>query len=119
MKDVDAAWVAGLAEGEAYIGMMAARDTADGKRCNFVIEMTDKDVLESVAALVGRGNVNGPYTRPDKENKESWRWATGQKHDLQILLARIQPWMHERRAARIQEIQHRFLKLIGVPTRVR
>lgn len=119
MREREVAWLAGLADGEAFIGITKASTTVDGKRAEIAIKMCDQDVLDTVVCVTGLGKVNGPY-QPDKHHhKEFWRWQVTAKNDLQILLARIQPYMHTRRTERIKEIQHRFLELIGVPKSAR
>lgn len=115
MKDREAAWLAGLADGEAFIGITKSSTTIDGKRAEIAIKMCDEDVLHTAVAVSGLGKVNGPYQSPHKHHKEFWRWQIAAKHDLQILLARLQPFMHTRRTGKIKEIQHRFLELTGVP----
>lgn len=114
MNSRETAWVAALIEGEAFIGITKASTTVDGKRAEVAIKMSDEDVLVTLMMLTRLGKVNGPYAPRDAKHKDIWRWQVSAKHDLQILLARIKPFMHTRRAQAITEIQHRFLRLNGI-----
>jgi len=56
MKTCDLYWLAGIVEGEGYIGIATSKSPV------LQIYMTDRDVLERVASLTGR-RVLGPYQR--------------------------------------------------------
>lgn len=59
MKTRDVCWLAGIVEGEGYIGIATSKSPV------LQIYMTDRDVLDRVAVLMG-GRVSGPYARLDK-----------------------------------------------------
>ena len=54
------AWAAGLFEGEGTI------TRCDG-RLHLRMQLTDLEVLERFAEIVGTGKIYGPYTRPFKD----------------------------------------------------
>lgn len=72
MKDVEAAWLAGLFEGEGCISLA-------GTRVQLSIAMTDRDVVERFVSMVGYGKVT---CRPGKLNgeykKEMFYWQIGE-----------------------------------------
>lgn len=66
--------------------------------------MNDKDVLERLALIVGRGNVGGPYGegRSDMPNaKGYYKWALSGQPALDLMIA-LAPLMCSRRYAKIK-----------------
>lgn len=105
MSPFDLGWVAGLVEGEGYIGVIR------NKRKRFiyptvVVVMTDRDVLDNLARVVGHGHVRrrtSAQLRANPHYKPQFAWQlVGSKAG--ILLRQIQLWMGQRRAARIDEV---------------
>lgn len=87
------AWVAGIFEGEGSI-----INTSAGGRMQrrLVIQMTDKDVLDRVADIVG-GSVFGPTLR--EGYKPIWVWRVSRWCDIERVLLAMLPWLCERRRA--------------------
>lgn len=100
------AWLAGIFEGEgSWSGTQLA------------LSMTDRDIVERVAALLG-SKVNGPYetrrrvgpdeyvsTRRDGKGsyKPAWRTTMRRAETLSALVPRLWPWLGSRRRAQILE----------------
>jgi hypothetical protein len=68
---VEIAWAAGLYEGE---GTMFLSNGGHYPIC--AVAMTDKDVLDKFRAIVGMGNVCGPYKYVDNHTP-IYRWKVG------------------------------------------
>jgi hypothetical protein len=60
LTDVEVAWIAGLLEGEGHFAPKA-----------IIVNMTDRDVLERLAALTG-GRLNGPYTYKNRPTSKPY-----------------------------------------------
>ena len=96
----DIVWAAGLFEGEGYI-----YTNADHYRC-IGIEMTDKDVMQRYAAVVGYGQLKPRKTVP-ANRKQSWRWDIGKRSEVLRILKDFLPHFGKRRSAKaIEAINH-------------
>jgi hypothetical protein len=98
MTSEEAAWVAGIIEGE---GCLDFNDKA--KRCPRVrIEMTDSDVLRRVQAVAG-----GRITEP-KRRQSHWKpiylLTINGRDTLGPILRMIRPWLGERRGQKADEL---------------
>jgi hypothetical protein len=93
MKTIE--WATGLFEGEGSI-------THDNGRPQISLEMTDKDVVEAFAEVVGVGKVNGPYRRSNKPDyyKPTYKWKIKAKADVRKVLSMMLPNLGTRRAHR-------------------
>lgn len=92
------AWLAGLFEGEGCI-------TTAGKSNGLYVlrlAMTDFDVVERAAAVVGVGRLyDAPPGKPG--DKPQRLWVVSKSADVQAVLAAIWPWLGERRRQRARE----------------
>ena len=97
-KETDIAWAAGLIEGEGCFTLHSK------KHPYFLLDMTDKDVLEKFHKIFPFTNLRGPYTNPKKPlHKERWRVdAYGPKARHIMLL--VSPYLCSRRVAKINEL---------------
>ncbi len=99
MKPEDAAWLAGLLEGE---GCFQASDTRS-IAIQIHLNMTDEDVIRRAADLMG-GNVNPRYGgEPRYGKKVCWNTTVSGDKAVPVLLA-IRPYMGERRSAKITQL---------------
>lgn len=102
------AWAAGLFEGEGSCFVRVQRKNRAGEVREYatpvvVISMTDRDVLERFAAVVGTGNVR-QIKGPKNATKPVYRWLTaGAKTAIPILEA-FSPWLGARRLERANEV---------------
>lgn len=109
MTDVEAAWVAGLMEGEAHFAIITKRGEWKGKPHSYPawqlrVNMTDQDVVERVHAVTGIGRLRGPFKQggPGRDgHKPVWSWVVNKRADIRFLIERIRPFMGRRRGARI------------------
>lgn len=83
------AWAAGIFEGEGCI--------YQGTGVGLVINMTDKDVLERFAAIVGVGRIRGPIAGQKANHKSFWEWRVGRQADREAVLLAFMPWLGQRR----------------------
>lgn len=93
------AWAAGLIEGEGCFTLHS-----DGKRPYFLMDMTDKDVLEKFQVVFPNTNLRGPYIHKNKpKHKERFRIdAYGDK--AIIIMKSVYPYLGQRRKARVDEL---------------
>jgi hypothetical protein len=106
----DWAWFVGVFEGEGTMAAYGIR-RPNGNLKNQVtmsITMTDRDVVERVAAIVGLGHVALRHRELQRPNgarwKAQWRWEAGGGKHLKDLLTRMMPLLGERRRARAAEV---------------
>jgi hypothetical protein len=64
--------------------------------------MTDRDIIERLAALTGIGRVSAEKPRPGK--KPVWAWGVGVRQHREWLTQKVWPWLGQRRRARILEL---------------
>lgn len=88
----DIAWAAGLFEGEGCI-------TYTQRAPVIAVRMTDKDVLERFASVMG-SKITGPYASQSKGGKPTYNWHVGGIRPVQDALRRLWPYLGERRRAR-------------------
>lgn len=102
-NEIDVAWAAGLFEGEGscFVG--------SGQRQPIVaVVMTDVDVVERFAEIMGCGYVNN-YRRPP--NKRFWRWSVTGRDDVLSVLGLLWPYLGERRREAATVVIERATKM--------
>ncbi len=97
MKVEDAAWAAGLFEGEGTV----FSSSLDSPR--IALAITDEDVIRKFAQIVG-GTVNGPHTSGTHGNKPIYNWQCGKVYEVQRILREFWPYLGDRRRARIADV---------------
>lgn len=98
MELVDAAWLAGLFEGEGCIGW------SDKGQAALTLASTDLDVIERVHQVVGLGSVVAKEPRTSNR-KPYWIWKVGSQADFLSVADTIQPFLMSRRSARLDEVR--------------
>lgn len=100
---VEAAWVAGIIEGEGCIQW-----DASSRACHITVSMTDYDVIERLFILTGIGHVNAKKQRANRLDgtpvKQQWRWRVSTREDFRALAEQIEPFLLSRRAAKLREV---------------
>jgi hypothetical protein len=100
MTPNEAAWLAGLFEGEGHI------EFRNQHSVRLAIGMADHDIVERVRQLVG-GSVL--YQKPQRlRQKTIWKWRLYKGHEIMAVLVSITPYLGERRAARALEAMMRL-----------
>lgn len=98
------AWVAGVIEGEGYIGIRRATSRgSDSVVTRIVVRMTDKDIIERLHHLVpGSFFLSVP---PQKSHyKPQWQFHVTDRELVAELLTLIVPWLGKRRGSRAMEV---------------
>lgn len=98
MKPEEAAWVAGLLEGE---GSFELTDSANRRRLGVVCAMSDRDVVERLLTVVGAGRIYVRTPQPPRGNKTMYAWTLTNRPEVAQLISEIRPFMGERRSAKI------------------
>ena len=96
MNKSDAAWLAGLYEGEGCL-------TKVNKYYPYLkIKMSDLDVIERARAVTGVGKI---YTEKRREahHKQLYVWIVGKRADVIAICKAMWPNLGERRRQRIRE----------------
>jgi hypothetical protein len=118
MRDV--AWAAGLFEGEGSVGM-TGRNKAPQPRMS--IGMSDKDVLDEFARIVGIGKVYGPYRGQGRKTPEHYKpmymWRPGRITEIQQVLRAFWPYLGERRRAEASGMIADYYSTPRMPQRAR
>ena len=95
MTETEAAWLAGLLEGEGCFTL------ATPTCIRVYVKMTDKDVVERAAALMECRSVRPVKTKDGWS--DAWETAISGKRARPIM-ERVLPYMGHRRSARIKEL---------------
>lgn len=109
--DVDLAWLAGLIEGEGTLTTQVERGNV---RWHLRVAMTDQDVIAHVHAIAGVGHMREQRapSHTARGAKPVWVWDVTRRDDLFEIVTALRPYMHTRRAARMDE----FLAWYGAHT---
>lgn len=105
---IQVAWAAGIFEGEGCI-----RDyTPTGRvfMCpGLSIRMSDRDVLERFAAIVGVGTVrpSGQHRKRAEHHRDQWEWLVS-GIDAVVVMEAFLPHLGERRGARARALLIQF-----------
>lgn len=101
-RSTEIAWAAGLFEGEGSFGAYKCRTTWN---VTAQIMMTDLDVLERFASVVGIGKaVLVPRSATTSGRKQIYRWRVNGKADTRYVIALLLPWLCSRRRAKALEV---------------
>lgn len=88
---MDLAWLAGLFEGEGYIGLRRSYQPV------LQLDMTDQDVIDRVLVVAGVGYLRPPKMLPS--GKTCYRWSVTSSKDAAALLMTLYPLLGVRRQA--------------------
>jgi len=100
VSKAQAAWCAGIFEGE---GSFSYHSGKFGRRVMARMTMSDKDVVNRFAELVGVGKVYGPF-RWKIGTKDMWTWQVTSFENVQHVIAILWRWLGIRRRARASEV---------------
>ena len=101
--EAELAWAAGLFEGEGCITLCGEFDSPRLK-----LSMTDFDVIERFAGIVGEGNTCG-QTFKNPKYKPQLCWYTGSKGVILRILNQLSPFFGVRRRERAAQVEARCL----------
>lgn len=77
-----------------------------GRTARISITMCDLDVLETVKAMTGLGNVYLERRRGVRRGtKDVYRWSVQSRADLRTIAPEIYPYLGVRKGAKLQELQ--------------
>lgn len=99
MNHIDAAWLAGLLEGEGYFQITKPRPN-NPIQVLIRLSMTDKDVVEKAANLL---NVPINCKAKTSEKKTIYSISLSRRDDVEKVLLQILPHMGSRRSQKIEE----------------
>ena len=105
MDEVEAAWLAGLLEGEAWFGWTTLLKGRRHRYPEIRVSMTDKDIIERVAKLFVRSVVrikSGKYNK-SRGYKQQWIAAVTGTKTIPILES-ILPFLGKRRGKRVRDM---------------
>lgn len=106
LSRIDAAWLAGLYEGEGTLGPLSK---GGWRMC---ISMTDFDVIERVHVVTGEvGRVS--QVKQAENRLPQLRWTVCRREHIQEIVVAIRPLLGARRGARVDE----FLAWLAAPDR--
>lgn len=119
---VEAAYLAGLMDGEAYVGITRSTTSQSAKGCRrgvayrvmVSISMTDKRPLLYAQRVAGVGQVRARKKSPDPAHRPAWVWNVWSK-EAATLLSRVAPHMRVKREAAMACIE--FQSLMRLPGR--
>ena len=117
MTEIEAAWLAGLFEGEGCITAMKKANHSSGNQRFLVMKMTDEDVVRKAHLIAGVGKVYGPYravnskVRDTSHYKPFWQWSVFARDEVLLVGNAILPHLGERRRAKMLEALDAVSKL--------
>ena len=100
MRDIEAAWLAGLLEGEGYFAWVARKETWHGSP-RVIIAMNDYDVLRRAALLMKPASI----LKSKKDN--TWRIELSHHKAIEVMKV-VLPYMGQRRTERITLILEKW-----------
>jgi hypothetical protein len=103
-NEVDVAWAAGLFEGEGCWSMYVRKS---GKRqIHAAIGMTDQDVIERLASIIGFGTVRRSHSAVHvaRGDKPLFIWGVYEAERIRELIALFLPYLCARRHAKALEV---------------
>lgn len=106
MTNEEIAWCAGLFEGEGSFATMGKTGA------QLVLGMTDADVVERFARLVGCGNIY--VDKSKKYRKPFYRWVVTKRGDVERVTLLLLPWLGDRRAGKAVDVLERLKDNRGV-----
>jgi hypothetical protein len=90
----EAAWLAGLFEGEGWVGV-------NNGSSQMVLQMVDEDIVQRFAALVGTGTVR---TVPSKRGHQTlYRWTKGGRPFVEGFLRATRDHLGQRRLQQFED----------------
>lgn len=109
MNETEAAWLAGLMEGEGYFVLTTKRPPRkDGlpsmRQATIGVKMTDLDIIERLRTITGVGRLYHNINTTGLGKKVQHSWVVNKRMDQIALLEIIRPYMGERRGAKIDEV---------------
>jgi hypothetical protein len=102
VNDVEAAWLAGILEGEGCFHLQKTYQMYRGKRYGpyfhpvIKVAMTDFDIIERLQAITGVGLVRTVPVRQEW-HKEQWIWVVGRKAHVALVIKAVYPHLGIRR----------------------
>jgi hypothetical protein len=95
-------WLAGIFEGEGTVCFVPTLTNSAHGRWDAQMSMTDEDIVRRFHSLIGIGSV---IVKPPQRNgwQRQWRWKISAQEDVLNFCALLQPYMGERRAAKMAE----------------
>ncbi len=119
MTEVELAWAAGLFEGEGCFTFSKMKNRKNSIKVSAVIGMTDKDVLDRFASIMGFGNIKGPYKSSYPTCKPRYTWEVQSQPDVLRTIDLLLPFLMSRRRDKAleikQEIENRLYAKLGFP----
>lgn len=104
-REQEVAWAAGLFEGEGcFIFVTSRRDGRVWTYLNVGLGMTDRDVVERFRVIMGVGSISFE-SRKHATHKDMHNWQVSNRRDVAIAVALLEPFLGERRTARLNEIR--------------
>jgi hypothetical protein len=101
MTEAQAAWLAGLFDGEGCISFAGINSAT------LHIGMTDRDLIDRVRELTGTGYVY--VSQPKCQNhKAQWHWHVTDSASVRELLSVMLPWFGARRSAKAMQALERL-----------
>lgn len=106
MESTDLAWLAGLLEGEGCFGIFMKTSTTGEPYPTFriTLKMCDEDVVSRAHHITGLGRVTGPFIPGNPKWSPVWTRQVNKRDDVFALCKALEPWMGERRTAKLHEI---------------
>ena len=101
--EAEIAYAAGLFEGEGCITFSGKRPNHPGKGARLQLAMSDHDVVERFAAIVGAGTVLVKTSTPAHQ-KRQWVWCVVKYSEVVRIGEMLRPWMGQRRSQRLDEV---------------
>lgn len=104
------AWAAGLIEGEGCFTLHS-----DGKAPYFLMDMTDKDVLENFQKVFPNTNLRGPYLHKNKPKHKPRYRIDAYNNACKEIMQAVFPYLGLRRKAKVLEFMPELSVVKEVP----
>ena len=94
LRDVDAAWLAGIIDGEGCVTLTTERKRQKFKNPQVCVSNTSLKLLEEIKELTGVGHIRKKPKRVE-HHKQAWSWQIKTGRQVLDLLEQLLPHMRE------------------------
>ncbi len=100
----EAAWLAGILEGEGSFLVKGHRAAAIQ-----VVIMTDRDIIDRLVVVTGVGRIHG-YAPVKAHYKPAWDWHVRRRAHIIFIIDAVMPWLGKRRTIAAQRVLDELAK---------
>lgn len=111
LNDVDAAWLAGIIDGEGSVTLTTERKRQKFKQPQLCVTSTSRNIIDTIERITGVGHVRIKLRR-EEHHKDAWSWQVKNGRQVLDVLTQILPFMREEnKVARARLLTDNWLRV--------